>query len=103
MKPTPAQLAALRLAATEAIRYYRGGWYSVPSEVGEDQVSHSIAALGSKSIPERTLHALIENGLVASPRTSNLYDRRWTLTDAGRAVLDSMNAKSPASSDGDGA
>jgi hypothetical protein len=101
MKPTPAQIAALRLAARDAIRYYRGGWYSVPAMYGPRQdaprVTVECAQTGTEasniSASPATLRACAARGwldaiTLPKPPALTVYDRRWTLTPAGRAVIE---------------
>lgn len=102
MTPTPAQIAALRLAAREPIRYYRGGYYSITERLGLDQRDHP--RLGGLSSAETrdptsyvsigTLRSLVGRGWIDdSPLdSSSIYATRWTITPAGRAVLDEVGA-----------
>lgn len=101
-KPTPAQISALRLAQKEAIRYYKGGWYSIPAMYGPHQntpqVSEECAkngTLATNSVSPSTLRACEERGWLSERHRDEcdghsgpiVYCLRWTITDAGRTVL----------------
>ena len=84
---TPAMVAALRLASEDAIRYYKGGWYTIP----DCSISGPYSAPG-------TLESLVSRGLLDAfvvPITSGtaIYAQRWTITDAGRDALANLDAE----------
>ncbi len=106
-KLTPAMVGALRMAAREPIRYYRGGWYSIGIEAGYDQRDHAFGRKvergtdepagivgrveGDPNAAESTVRALTERGLLeidGDVNQPNIYEWRWTLTDAGRKALE---------------
>jgi hypothetical protein len=82
MKPTESQLQALRLAAAEPIRYYKGGWYSVPAIMVDQQ--HP--AVGGACVTRHTVNACVTRGWL-EVEGGEIYACRWRLTDAGRVVL----------------
>lgn len=81
-RPTAAQLEALRLAAIEPVRYFKGGWYSTPTVLGSQ---HSPAVGGAYTSPQ-TLRACVSRGWF-DETGADIYARRWTITAAGRAAL----------------
>lgn len=89
-RPTPAQLTALRLAAIEPIRYFKGGWYSIPSLAGENQTLHEFTM--RRDIPSTnagTLRACCGKGWIQAPtreECADIYSCRWVITDAGRSA-----------------
>ncbi len=84
-KPTAAQLLALRLAAKESIRYYKGGWYSIPDCVigSDNQQAHGAVAT---TISPATLKSCVARGWL-SESGEDIYAKRWEITDLGRVVL----------------
>lgn len=101
-KPTPAQVAALRLAARDAIRYYKGGAYMIPADAGDCQRTWTqrFHAAPLPGTTPQTLRACTARGwldaiTLPNPPAATVYDHRWTLTDAGRAVLDAATKEQP--------
>lgn len=94
-RPTKAQIAALRLAQRDPIRYYKGGAYSIPSVCGDWQLSTTLPRLDDKTgTTPQSIRACVERGWLVRSGDSigptgyhNIYADRWTITDAGRAVL----------------
>ena len=88
-KITPSMERYLRLAAMDEIRYYKGGFYSIPFHLGQDQRHHHAAgAEALTSAPPQTLRALVSRGLLDVSAAPDIYARRWTITAAGRAALE---------------
>lgn len=93
---TSAQMLALRLAAgviadsrgPEAIRYYRGGWYTTTAVAGADQRAPRFPGgcdTRTCTATIGTLRALESRGLLSSSGIG--YERRWAITEEGRAML----------------
>ena len=81
-----AQLAALRLAATDRIQYYKGGWYTTEAHGGPDQRVQPIHR--AYTLPPQTLRSLVARGLLEwYDHGGGVYSATWTITDAGRAAL----------------
>lgn len=81
---TPQQLDALRLAAVEPIRYYKGGYYTTPIVGGVDQRQ---TCSKIPTISPATLKALMKQGLLAVESDQDIYACRWVITDVGRVFV----------------
>lgn len=86
MRPTAAQLAALKLAFVNYLRYYKGGWYSIPSELGDDQRAE-VRGVSAAVVVRGTVDACVARGWLSRDSVANIYAGRWTITDAGRTEL----------------
>lgn len=86
MRPTAAQLAALKLAVREPIRYFSGGWYSTPAVAGTERIAETFCSDAGYTWPT-VLRACVKHGWMDHESRENVYDRRWTITDSGRAEL----------------
>lgn len=82
VQPTAAQLLALKLAAVEPIRYYKGGWYSIPDVLGDDQRDPMV---GGKWTTPATLQSCVDRGWLTCTG-GTIYEVRWPITAAGRAL-----------------
>lgn len=84
MTATSSQALALRLALAGPLRYFRGGYYSIPG-AGEDQRDPANAA--AEYVTRQTIDACVRYGwLLWSKPSPDVYGQRWTITDVGRTV-----------------
>lgn len=84
---------AIRLAESDpdGLRYFRGGWYSVPAVLGAQESP----AVGGAAVRELVVSSCVEagwlerHGVEATDLKGGmaaLYAARWTATDKGRAA-----------------
>lgn len=79
MKLSPAMLRCLDLARGAPVRYYKGGWYSTPRYLGEDQRHPALGSLlARESTTPAVLRALVRRGLLAHADHYDVYEQRWT-------------------------
>ncbi len=83
---TTPQQTALQLAAREPLRYYRGGWHSIPAVGGDDQ-QRARTAFAGPSVTAVTLRACVTRGWLSWQSEGGIYAQRWTLTDEGREAI----------------
>lgn len=87
-KPTYSQIDTLQLASSGPIRYYKGGYYTTPAIAGtEDQRTELYGKRVTDYTRTTTLRVCVRNGWLTDNGAANIYDRRWSITEAGRAVL----------------
>jgi hypothetical protein len=84
------QLRALGLAASEPIRYFKGGWYSLASAGSGQSLARALTP--DELVNPTTLHALVDRGMLVREGLNqpSIYVQRWIITDAGRAALGSQ-------------
>lgn len=94
---TVPQLAALRLAEKGALRYFKGGSYTNEALGGSDPRKSQLLGWW-QSCAIGTIRALVARGLlfetlsrhfilVSAAAEPTIYDRRWEITEAGRAAV----------------
>lgn len=71
------------MASVDAIRYFKGGYYSTMATL----INQRAPAVGGASVSWNALDACVRREWIMHVGGTTIYSDMWTITDAGRAEL----------------